>query len=110
MVILGIGGVYLIESSLVYTLPICHLTQKKQETNESGPFSAQKAPNEELSIKSELSRSLSDIPGQSGSTAVLLGVFSQLPGSFLIGDSHFPDSGPEVLRSNLPGGPLSSSH
>ena len=35
----------------------------------------------------------SDIPGQFGSPAVLLGVFSQLPGSFLIGVSHFSDSG-----------------
>ena len=36
---------------------------------------------------------MSDIPGQFGSPAVLLGVFSQLPGSFLIGVSHFSDSG-----------------
>ena len=36
---------------------------------------------------------VSDIPGQFGSPAVLLGVFSQLPGSFLIGVSHFSDSG-----------------
>ena len=46
---------------------------------------------------------LSDTPGQSGSPAVLPGVFSQLPGSCLIGVSHFPDSGPEVLRSSFPG-------
>ena len=52
---------------------------------------------------------VSDIPGQSGSPAVLPGVFSQLPGSCLIGVSHFPDSGPEVLRSSFPG-PSSSSH
>ena len=52
---------------------------------------------------------LSDIPGQSGSPAVLPGVFSQLPGSCLIGVSHFPYSGPEVLRSSFPG-PSSSSH
>ena len=52
---------------------------------------------------------MSDIPGQSGSPAVLPGVFSQLPGSCLIGVSHFPDSGPEVLRSSFPG-PSSSSH
>ena len=44
---------------------------------------------------------LSDIPGQPGSPAALLGVFSQLPGSSLIGISHFPDSGPEVLRSSI---------
>ena len=44
---------------------------------------------------------LSDIPGQSGSPAVLPGVFSQLPGSCLIGVSHFPYSGPEVLRSSI---------
>merc|ERR1712023_420232 len=31
-----------------------------------------------------------------------LGVFSQLPGSFLIGVSHFSDSGPEVLKSRSP--------
>ena len=37
------------------------------------------------------------------------GVFSQLPGSCLIGISHFPDSGPEVLRSSFPG-PSSSPH
>ena len=52
---------------------------------------------------------VSDIPGQSGSPAVLPGVFSQLPGSCLIGVSHFPYSGPEVLRSSFPG-PSSSSH
>ena len=52
---------------------------------------------------------MSDIPGQSGSPAVLPAVFSQLPGSCLIGVSHFPDSGPEVLRSSFPG-PSSSSH
>ena len=52
---------------------------------------------------------MSDIPGQSGSPAVLPAVFSQLPGSCLIGISHFPDSGPEVLRSSFPG-PSSSSH
>ena len=45
---------------------------------------------------------VSDIPGQFGSPAVLLGVFSQLPGSFLIGVSHFSDSGSEVLRSSSP--------
>ena len=48
-------------------------------------------------------RELSDIPaGQSGSPAALLGVFSQLPGSFLISASHFFDSGPEVPRSSSP--------
>ena len=52
---------------------------------------------------------LPDIPGQSGSPAALPGVFSQLPGSCLIGVSHFPYSGPEVLRSSFPG-PSSSSH
>ena len=56
-----------------------------------------------------LSARVSDIPGQSGSPAVLPGVFSQLPGSCLIGVSHFPYSGPEVLRSSFPG-PSSSSH
>ena len=45
---------------------------------------------------------MSDIPGQSGSPAVLPGVFSQLPGSCLIGVSHFPYSGPEVLRPGFP--------
>ena len=52
---------------------------------------------------------LSDIPGQSGSPAVLPGVFSQLPGSCLIGVSHFPNLGPDVLRSSFPGS-SSSSH
>ena len=52
---------------------------------------------------------VSDIPGPPGSPAVLPGVFSQLPGSCLIGVSHFPYSGPEVLRSSFPG-PSSSSH
>ena len=45
---------------------------------------------------------LSDIPGQSRSPAVLLGVFSQLPGSFSDWCFHFSDSGPEVLRSSSP--------
>ena len=48
---------------------------------------------------------MSDIPGQPGSPAVLPGVFSQLPGSCLIGVSHFPDSGPGVLLSSFPGSP-----
>ena len=54
---------------------------------------------------------VSDIPGQFGSPAVLLGVFSQLPGSFLIGVSHFFDSlkrsrGAEILLSLPPFYPL----
>ena len=41
---------------------------------------------------------VSDIPGQSGSPAVVPGVFSQLPGSCLIGVSHFPYS-----ETHIPG-------
>ena len=48
-----------------------------------------------------------DIPGDPGSELPYQekGVFSHLPGSCLIGVSHFPDSGLEVLRSNFPGSP-----
>ena len=53
----------------------------------------------------ELEAELSDTPDQPGSPAVLPAVFSQLPGSCLIGVSHFPDSGLEVLRSSFPGSP-----
>ena len=71
------------------------------------PFSCREEGSEERSVVFNKRRPIKerkgtgcpkpDIPGQSGSASV---VFSQLPGSCLIGVSHFPDSGPEVLRSS----------